>query len=55
MSEKVQQTTYISTNVYAEYENTFAGKHYLKALAGYNYEQTGSQSNLFGAKWPVNA
>lgn len=39
MSEKVQQTTYISTNVYAEYENTFAGKHYLKALVGYNYEQ----------------
>ena len=24
MLEKVQQTTYISTNVYAEYENTFA-------------------------------
>ena len=39
MLEKVQQTTYISTNVYAEYENTFAGKHYMKALAGYNYEQ----------------
>lgn len=39
MLEKVQQTTYISTNIYAEYENTFAGKHYLKALAGYNYEQ----------------
>lgn len=39
MLEKVQQTTYISTNVYAEYENTFAGKHYMKVLAGYNYEQ----------------
>lgn len=30
---------YLSTNAFLQYENTFAEKHYLKALAGYNYEQ----------------
>lgn len=39
MSEKVQQTSYISTNAYAEFENIFGGKHYIKLLGGYNYEQ----------------
>lgn len=33
MLEKVQQTTYISTNVYAEYENTFADAECLFAHA----------------------
>ncbi|MCC8187124.1 MAG: TonB-dependent receptor [Bacteroides sp.] len=31
---------YYSFNVYTEYENTFAGKHYLKAMMGYNQELT---------------
>lgn len=31
-------TKYMSGNVYADYTNTF-GKHYVKALLGYNYEQ----------------
>ncbi len=39
LAERVQQTNYITTNAYAEYENTFCEKHYFKALAGYNYEQ----------------
>ncbi|HTJ12340.1 MAG TPA: SusC/RagA family TonB-linked outer membrane protein [Dinghuibacter sp.] len=33
-------TNYLATNLYGEYENTFAKKHYFKALAGYNYEQS---------------
>lgn len=35
-----RETQYIATNLYTEYENTFAGAHYLKALVGYNYEQS---------------
>jgi TonB-linked SusC/RagA family outer membrane protein len=36
-----QRTTdYLATNVYAEFENTFKGDHYLKFMAGYNYEQS---------------
>lgn len=34
-----QSTTYLATNAYAEYENTFAEKHHIKLLGGYNYEQ----------------
>ncbi len=34
------QTNYLATNVYAEYEKTVDRKHYFKALAGYNYEQS---------------
>jgi TonB-linked SusC/RagA family outer membrane protein len=35
-----QQTQYLSTNLYAEYENTFLDSHYIKLMAGYNYEQS---------------
>ncbi|WP_267293723.1 SusC/RagA family TonB-linked outer membrane protein [Parachryseolinea silvisoli] len=31
---------YIATNIYAEYENTYHEKHYIKGLIGYNYEQS---------------
>lgn len=41
--EYSSQTEYIAANAYAEYENTFAGKHYFHALAGYNYEQQGKK------------
>ena len=34
------QTQYIATNVYAEYESRFGKGHYFKALAGFNYEQS---------------
>jgi len=34
------QTQYIATNVYAEYESRFGEGHYFKALAGFNYEQS---------------
>ncbi len=32
-------TMYIATNAYVEYADTFADKHNLKVLLGYNYEQ----------------
>ncbi|MCX2478281.1 TonB-dependent receptor [Pedobacter sp. MC2016-15] len=35
-----KETQYLATNVYAEYENTFKNDHYLKFMAGYNYEQS---------------
>lgn len=40
LREVRQRTNYMATNVYAEFENTFNGDHYLKFLAGYNYEQS---------------
>jgi TonB-linked SusC/RagA family outer membrane protein len=39
ISERVAETQYMASNIYAEYENSF-GKHTVKALAGYNYEVT---------------
>ncbi|TDQ11287.1 SusC/RagA family TonB-linked outer membrane protein [Pedobacter metabolipauper] len=33
-------TQYLATNIYAEYEPRFSEDHYLKVLAGYNYEQS---------------
>lgn len=35
-----RETRYWATNIYAEYENYFGDNHYLKAMAGYNYEQS---------------
>lgn len=35
-----RETQYLATNIYAEYENRFGTNHYLKAMAGYNYEQS---------------
>lgn len=34
------KTQYLSTNIYGEYENTFSSNHYLKVMAGYNYEES---------------
>ena len=31
---------YMATNIYADYESRFGGGHYVKALVGYNYEQS---------------
>jgi TonB-linked SusC/RagA family outer membrane protein len=33
-------TKYLAANIYSEYENTFRDAHYLKFMAGYNYEQS---------------
>jgi TonB-linked SusC/RagA family outer membrane protein len=35
-----RQSNYIAANIYAEYEKTFSKSHYIKFLAGYNYEQS---------------
>ena len=35
-----RKTRYWATNIYAEYENDFGENHYLKAMVGYNYEQS---------------
>ena len=35
-----QQTQYLAANIYGEYETRFGANHYVKALAGYNYEQS---------------
>ncbi len=35
-----RKTRYLATNIYAEYENEFGDNHYLKFMAGYNYEQS---------------
>ena len=35
-----RETQYIATNIYAEFENRFGTDHYLKAMVGYNYEQS---------------
>ena len=39
LSETIRNYEYMATNEYAEFEDTFGGKHYFKALAGFNYEQ----------------
>lgn len=39
-----ESTKYLAANIYAEFERTFSGGHYFKALAGYNYEQSGYNS-----------
>lgn len=33
-------TSYLATNIYGEYENTFGDAHYFKGMVGYNYEQS---------------
>lgn len=40
LNDVYRETTYMTTNFYTEYENTFKNDHYLKVLAGYNYEQS---------------
>lgn len=33
-------TTYLASNIYGEFEETWKEKHYFKAMLGYNYEQS---------------
>jgi TonB-linked SusC/RagA family outer membrane protein len=40
LRETVSETQYIATNLYTEYEKTFNETHYIKLLAGYNYEES---------------
>lgn len=43
LSEQQLNTVYLGTNIYGEYEKTFAEKHYIKFMLGYNYEQSQSK------------
>ena len=38
LQTQTRNTLYTTTNLYAEYENTFARDHYFKGMVGYNYE-----------------
>ncbi|MDO4948895.1 MAG: TonB-dependent receptor [Bacteroidales bacterium] len=40
LAETMQYTDYIATNLYADFEQTFADKHYFKAMVGWNYERS---------------
>ncbi len=37
--EASAETKYLASNIYAEYENTFAQDHYVKLMTGFNYEE----------------
>ena len=40
----IRNTFYTATNLYAEYEDTFADAHYVKGMVGYNYETSKYES-----------
>jgi hypothetical protein len=40
IAENFGETQYLASNIYAEYENKFKGKHSFKALLGFNNEQS---------------
>lgn len=40
LNDVYRETAYMTTNLYTEYENTFKGGHYLKVMAGYNFEES---------------
>lgn len=40
ITDERNQTQYLATNIYTEYENTFNDAHYLKFMVGYNFEQS---------------
>lgn len=58
VSESNSHDWYIAANIYAQYENTFAQKHYVKAMVGYNQEEKHNESfnvyvkNLLNAEYP---
>jgi TonB-linked SusC/RagA family outer membrane protein len=40
LQERYDKTNYLAANLYGEYENTFGENHHVKALLGYNFEQS---------------
>lgn len=40
LKESNMRTEYLATNLYADYEETFADAHYFKGMVGYNYGQS---------------
>lgn len=47
--ENHSSVNYLATNIYGEYERTFASAHYFKAMVGYNYEQS-TYNSLFSRR-----
>ena len=54
VSENNSHDLYQAANIYAQYENTFAEKHYVKAMVGYNQEEKHNESFSVSTKNLVN-
>ncbi|MBS1606487.1 MAG: SusC/RagA family TonB-linked outer membrane protein, partial [Bacteroidetes bacterium] len=54
MNQTTNTTNYLGANLYTEYERSF-GKHYLKGLAGYNYEHSQLRSNYIQRYGLINS
>lgn len=50
VSQSTSNNNYTALNAYATYENTFAQKHYVKALVGYNQENQHYEINTATAR-----
>ena len=50
VSENNSHDLYQAANIYAQYENTFAEKHYVKAMVGYNQEEKHNESSMYRTK-----
>lgn len=55
LTMRTAKTNYLASNVYGEYENRFNGGHYMKAMAGYNYEQSTFQTFQAGRNGIINS
>lgn len=55
VKESSSHDIYSAINIYAQYENTFKQKHYLKAMIGYNREEKHNESFNAYAKDLLNA
>ncbi|MRG44793.1 SusC/RagA family TonB-linked outer membrane protein [Chitinophaga sp. SYP-B3965] len=53
MNETEGRTTYTAANIYADYEHKFR-KHYLKAMVGYNYENSLLESRFIQRDGLIN-
>lgn len=47
LRKTLDETSYIATNIYAEFEDNFNDVHYFKAMAGYNYEESEWQRDRY--------
>ena len=54
VSESSSHDVYQATNIYAQYENTLAQKHYVKGMVGFNQESKRNESFSAGVKNLVN-
>lgn len=54
VDESNSHDLYRAANIYAQYENTFAGVHYVKAMVGYNQEEKHNESFNVSVKNLIN-